>query len=51
MAEESHSAILKPNYSVCNIPNEQQVETSFDEDIPVYHEFSDTKLSQDLRKR
>ena len=51
MAEESHRVILKPNDSLCKTVTEQQVEASFDEDIPVYHEFSDTKLSQDLRKR
>lgn len=41
--------MLKPNSALAN-GNAPMAETSFDEDIPIYHEFSDTKISQDIRK-
>lgn len=48
-ADESHKEILKTNNSIVNV-NKGLIETSFDEDIPLYHEFNDTKVSQDIRK-
>lgn len=48
-ADESHKEVLKSNSSLTNV-NTSMTESSFDEDIPIYHEFSDTKISQDIRK-
>jgi len=53
-AEESHREILKPQNLNKQITNKSisitmPLDSSFDEAIPFYHEFSDTKISQEIR--
>ncbi|RMZ98531.1 hypothetical protein BpHYR1_046341 [Brachionus plicatilis] len=53
-AEESHRQILKPLNS--NSANETEnsspdKDETFDECIPFYHEYSDTKISQEIREQ
>ena len=54
-AEESHREILKPlSGNVITVAHVQQPtnnEINIDEAIPYYHEFSDTKLSQEIRSK
>lgn len=49
-AEESHRKVLKPHNTNITVANVSiTTDNSFEEIIPYYHEFSDTKISQDIR--